>query len=52
LVLLQKFRRQKLTFTADAYIYIKDRVVLTDQFARPAGAQTPGSTGATLQGIF
>jgi hypothetical protein len=34
-----------------AYI-IKDRVVLTDQFARPAGAQTPGSTGATLQGIF
>jgi hypothetical protein len=24
-------------------IYIKDRVVLTDQFARPA-AQTPGST--------
>jgi iron complex outermembrane receptor protein len=48
-----KIRRQKLTFTADAYsIYIKDRVVLTDQFARPVGAQTPGSTGATLQGIF
>ncbi|MFV8354438.1 TonB-dependent receptor domain-containing protein [Flavobacterium sp. XS2P14] len=48
-----KIPSAKLTFTADAYsIYIKDRVVLTDQFARPAGAQTPGSTGATLQGIF
>ena len=48
-----KIPSAKLTLTADAYsIYIKDRVVLTDQFARPAGTQTAGSTGAILQGIF
>lgn len=48
-----KIPSANLTFTADAYsIYIEDRVVLTDQFARPAGVQTVGSSGAILQGIF
>jgi iron complex outermembrane receptor protein len=43
----------KITITADAYsIYIKDRVVLTDQFARPTGTQTTGSPGQQLQVIF
>ena len=48
-----KIPAAKITITADAYsVYIKDRVVLTDQFARPTGTQTAGSPGAQLQSIF
>ena len=42
-----------LTLTADAYlIEIKDRVVLTDQFARPGGTPAPGTPAFILNGLF
>jgi iron complex outermembrane receptor protein len=42
-----------LTLTADAYlIEIKDRVVLTDQFARPGGTPAAGSPAYILNGLF
>jgi len=42
-----------LTLTADAYlIEIQDRVVLTDQFARPGGTPAPGTPAAILNGLF
>jgi iron complex outermembrane recepter protein len=43
----------KITITADAYmINIKDRVVLTDQFARPTGVFAPGTANSDLQIAF
>ncbi len=45
-----KIPSAKLTVTADAYmINIKDRVVLTDQFARPAGVFAAGTPQSLLQ---
>jgi iron complex outermembrane receptor protein len=42
-----------LTLTADAYIIeIQDRVVLTDQFARPGGTPLPGTPAYILNGLF
>ena len=42
-----------LTLTADAYIIqIKDRVVLTDQFARPGGSPAIGTPAFILNGLF
>lgn len=42
-----------ITLTADAYIIgIKDRVVLTDQFARPGGNPAAGSPAYILNGLF
>ncbi|PWA08979.1 TonB-dependent receptor [Flavobacterium laiguense] len=42
-----------LTLTADAYIIeIQDRVVLTDQFARPGGTPAAGSPADILNGLF
>jgi iron complex outermembrane receptor protein len=42
-----------LTLTADAYIIeIKDRVVLTDQFARPGGTPAAGTPAYILNGLF
>jgi iron complex outermembrane receptor protein len=42
-----------LTLTADAYIIeIKDRVVLTDQFAKPGGTPAAGSPADQLNKLF
>lgn len=42
-----------LTLTADAYIIgIEDRVVLTDQFARPGGTPAAGTPAYILNGLF
>ena len=42
-----------LTLTADAYIIqIQDRVVLTDQFARPGGSPAIGTPAFILNGLF
>jgi iron complex outermembrane receptor protein len=42
-----------LTLTADAYIIeIQDRVVLTDQFARPGGTPAIGTPAYILNGLF
>lgn len=42
-----------ITMSADAYIVeIVDRVVLTDQFARPGGTPVSGSPAAVLNGLF
>lgn len=42
-----------ITLTADAYlIKIKDRVVLTDQFARPGGNPVAGSSADQLNKLF
>lgn len=48
-----KIPTANITLTADAYIVkIKDRVVLTDQFARPGGTPLAGSSAAILNGLF
>ncbi len=45
-----KIPSAKITITADAYrINIKDRVVLTDQFARPSGVFAAGTAQRELQ---
>ena len=42
-----------ITLSADAYIVeIVDRVVLTDQFARPGGTPIAGTPAAILNGLF
>lgn len=42
-----------ITLTADAYIIgIQDRVVLTDQFARPGGTPAAGTPASILNGLF
>ena len=42
-----------ITITADTYIIsIKDRVVLTDQFARPGGTPLPGTPNFILNNLF
>ncbi len=48
-----KIPKAKITLTVDAYIVkIKDRVVLTDQFARPGGTPTAGTPNAILNSLF
>lgn len=48
-----KIPSANLTLTADAYIIeIKDRVVLTDQFARPGGTPAAGTPAQILNGLF
>ena len=48
-----KIPAANLTITADAYIVkIKDRIQLTDQFARPAGTFAAGSPQQLLQSQF
>lgn len=48
-----KIPAANLTITADAYaIDIKDRVVLTDQFARPGGTPAAGTPAAILNAQF
>ena len=48
-----KIPAANLTITADAYVIgIKDRVVLTDQFARPGGTPVAGSAAAILNAQF
>ena len=47
-----KIPKANVTFTADAYfVRINDRVVLTDQFSRPANT-APGADAATLRTLF
>ena len=48
-----KFPKANVTLTADAYfVRINDRVVLTDQFARPSGIFLPGTPQRDLQDQF
>jgi len=48
-----KIPQANLTFTVDGYyIKIKNRVVLTDQFSRPAGTYADGSPEKVLQNLF
>jgi len=48
-----KIPQANLTFTVDGYyIKIKNRVVLTDQFSRPAGTYADGSPQKSLQALF
>ncbi|KFF20812.1 TonB-dependent receptor plug domain-containing protein [Chryseobacterium sp. JM1] len=48
-----KIPQANLTFTVDGYyIKIKNRVVLTDQFSRPAGTYAAGSPEKNLQDLF
>jgi iron complex outermembrane receptor protein len=48
-----KIPQANLTFTVDGYyIKIKNRVVLTDQFSRPAGTYADGSPEKNLQALF
>jgi iron complex outermembrane receptor protein len=48
-----KIPQANLTFTVDSYyIKIKNRVVLTDQFSRPAGTYADGSPEKNLQALF
>ncbi|MCT2408953.1 TonB-dependent receptor [Chryseobacterium antibioticum] len=48
-----KIPQANLTFTVDGYyIKIKNRVVLTDQFLRPAGTYPEGSPEKDLQNLF
>ena len=48
-----KIPKAKLTLTVDAYqIDIKDRVVLTDQFARPGGTPAAGTPAFELNALF
>lgn len=48
-----KIPKANLTFTVDGYyIKIKNRVVLTDQFSRPAGTYPDGSPQKNLQNLF
>jgi len=48
-----KIPQANLTFTVDGYyIKIKNRVVLTDQFLRPAGTYPEGSPEKDLQDLF
>ena len=48
-----KIPAANITMSADAYIVeIKDRVVLTDQFARPGGTPVAGTPAAVLNALF
>ncbi|SHG30629.1 iron complex outermembrane recepter protein [Flavobacterium segetis] len=48
-----KIPSANLTLTADAYVVnVKDRVVLTSSFSRPAGTPASGSPQYVLQGLF